>query len=231
MARRAIGAVGEDEVSDEVYRPAGHRTTFAAAMLGLSGAFNLADAVGGIWIGGVLEEGMSVETAHRIDDLGMAFTIGRFGLLLVTATAFLIWLHRAVANARALGYAMPCSPAAAVGYWFVPCYNLFWGYKIGQELWRASVRSARDDSSTSTSGLVVGWWITYVAAGIIDRASVQLTRFQPTLRDFASQVQLGIVSSSLLVVSAVLGVMLVRSITRAQDRLHYGQAAEPPTTF
>ena len=200
-------------------------------MLALSGVFNLVDAAVNVWMMGELRVGMSLEAAERIDATALGLTVTRFGLVIVTAIAFLTWLHRSVANARALGYAMPCSPAAAVWHWFIPCYNLFWGYKIGQELWRASVRSSRDELTASTSGVVAGWWITWVGAGIIDRASSRIATLQPTVESLENQMLVGVISSGMLVVSAFLGVMMVRAITSAQEQLHHGEAARPPTTF
>ncbi|MCC7535071.1 MAG: DUF4328 domain-containing protein, partial [Deltaproteobacteria bacterium] len=74
-------------------------------------------------------------------------------------------------------------------------------------------------------------WLTWVAAGLLNRASLTIGRFRPTIEDLRTQTTMGIVTNVLLVISAVLAVSMIRSISAAQDRLHHGEAAQPPTTF
>ncbi len=62
-----------------------------------------------------------------------------FALLIATATAFLLWVHRASKNLVSLGaHGQRFSPAWAVGWWFVPIMMLFRPYQVMAEIWRGS---------------------------------------------------------------------------------------------
>lgn len=219
------------------FRSASVQTGLASLCLGLSAALQLADAAARFWTIATLSAardggGLTLETAESIDSLALALLVARVGLFLVTATAFLAWVHRSVANAGALGYAMPATPAGAVGNWFIPCYNLAWGWKIGQELWRSS----RAEGGVGTSGLVAGWWLTYLGAAVVDRAATTMARaeLRPTLEGLVSAAYGDVVADGLLLVSAVLGILVVREITRGHELLFRGSrdsAMAPPTTF
>ena len=57
-----------------------------------------------------------------------------FALLIATATAFLLWVHRASKNLVSLGaHGQRFSPAWAVGWWFVPIMSFFRPYQVMAE--------------------------------------------------------------------------------------------------
>jgi hypothetical protein len=87
----------------------------------------------------------------------------QFLVLVISAIAFLIWIHRAHRNLRALGArGLRFTPGWAVGWFFVPLLNLFRPYQVVKEIWRAS-----DPETPSSNGLawqslgvpaLLGWW-------------------------------------------------------------------------
>ncbi len=116
------------------YRPASARGSVAIALLLLSGllagisafhflsAFDLADRAARL----VLRPG----EATGFDDLTATLGGLELGLSILTAMAWFVWLHRAVANARSLGVQTEATPGWSVGWWFIPFANLIKPYRI-----------------------------------------------------------------------------------------------------
>lgn len=91
-------------------------------------------------------------------------------LRLASMVSFLWWQHRAVGNVRQLGRQdVSWSPAASVGYWFLPFFNLVHGHRVATELWKSSDPDGleagpyawRTNPSTS---LVTWWWLVLLAS-------------------------------------------------------------------
>ncbi len=112
-------------------------------------------------------------TMSRLDRLeaGQALTNAvSIWALLVTAVPFLVWLHRASGNARALGIEnLPTSPGLAVGYWFVPFMNLIMPPKVVADLWRASAAEAEPETwqDAAVPSWIILWWLLFVMAHFI----------------------------------------------------------------
>jgi len=82
-----------------------------------------------------------------------------FGLLVVTAIAFVVWFHRAYeAVDLAVGSAHDVTQAAWA--FFVPIMNLFRPYQIATEIWRKS-----GDGTGGHSALIIAWWGLWVVFG------------------------------------------------------------------
>src|SRR5260370_20338084 len=59
--------------------------------------------------------------------------------LIASATLWLCWLHRAYSNLKLLGTRETrFTTGWAVGYWFLPVFNLFRPYQIVSDLWMRS---------------------------------------------------------------------------------------------
>jgi hypothetical protein len=86
--------------------------------------------------------------------------------------AFLVWTHRTVSNARAFAtHPMRNTPGRAVGFWFVPFFNLVHGYQVVSETWQASDPDAvREDGaslgSSTTPAFILHWWLAYLASRV-----------------------------------------------------------------
>ena len=82
-------------------------------------------------------------------------------LFVVSVIFYLMWQHRAVANARAVGRATRHSPGWGVGWWFVPAANLFVPRRVLRDLWRASGAAERRDAPGGRPGTVYGLWLAF----------------------------------------------------------------------
>jgi hypothetical protein len=124
-------------------------------------------------------------------------------LRLVTAAAFLGWLHRASKNAHAIADVKPQhSPSSALGVWFVPCANLWLPYQVVSEIDRVSAA----EQTGATSGWVAAWWASWVAGTAVSRVLVSAN---PSI-----EVVLGNIGIQLA--AAVLAIVVVERILRAQ---------------
>lgn len=87
----------------------------------------------------------------------------------LVAIAFLAWLWRARKNLRALGARrVKYSVGWVIGGFLIPILNLFLPYRIVSEVWRGS--DPEDGGEGSVVGLVLTWWILFVALGLADFA-------------------------------------------------------------
>ncbi len=106
--------------------------------------------------------------------------IAQLALFVVTAFFFLLWIHRAHKNLKALGaHGLKYSPGWAVGGFFVPILNLVRSYQVVKEIWKGSDPNIDDDYDISwqyaPSSSAIGWWWTMcllsLLAGIAGRAA------------------------------------------------------------
>jgi cell division protein FtsL len=80
--------------------------------------------------------------------------------------AFLMWVYRANGNARALGATgMRFTPGWAVGWYFVPVYNLWRPHQAMAEMWKTSANPL-DWRAERTSPLLPWWWVLWIGSGL-----------------------------------------------------------------
>ena len=97
-----------------------------------------------------------------------ALTILGVVIFIVTAIAFLMWLHRSSTNLTSFGHwrSQGYSPAWSVGSFFVPIVNLFVPYQATKYVWQKS-RPANAQSfsfATSPPGFFPAWWGFWLAS-------------------------------------------------------------------
>jgi hypothetical protein len=163
---------------------------------------------------------VSAEHAEANDARQRLIGLAEIIVFLATVVAWLIWQHRAYANLRLVGSReTEYTPGWSVGYWFIPILNLFRPYQITAELWRRSeLCNGRDPiGSLSRPPLILGWWVVYLALGLLGRAYFSTTMNAKTLTDFIAATDLGLVHDSLSVVSTILAIIVVRGIDRFQQ--------------
>jgi hypothetical protein len=171
------------------------------------------------------------DIAQTLDLLDAAYGLGAL-LVLATAFAFLAWLSRAIDNAPPLGAGTPeTSPAASIGWWFVPIANLVMPYRIVRDLldrlavpWLQPGRVA-----------VLSWWLLFIVGYLLRSTATVATRLQTnTLDELVDRTTaagaFAALGSVLLVSSAVEGIRIVREIQkRAEFREAYlGRTAPGP---
>jgi hypothetical protein len=158
--------------------------------------------------------------ARAFDDLTV--TLGRIELAgqVVTGIAWFVWLHRAVANVRAVGGQTAFTPGWAVGWWFIPFANLVQPYRI--------LRSLLNRLDAPSTGLVAYWWGCYLTAGFLGTvASLQRPANLNDLRIFAATF-LGL--DLIRAAAAVLAVLLVREIEQRIERTARARLTPAPVS-
>ncbi len=162
--------------------------------------------------------------------LGIA-AVAAVGLLAWACAAgfFIAWLHRARVNlerAGVLGFSR--SSGWVIGVWFIPFVNLVMPYWIVAEIADASDHRSRwwrpAGDAVSGRGLLIGWWLTWVGALVIDRVGSAMT--DNMIERAATAQQLGAVipiavggsavTAALFIAAAVQVTMLILRVTRHQ---------------
>jgi hypothetical protein len=138
---------------------------------------------------------------------------------LATAGLFLAWLHRAHANAIALGATrLRVSPRWAVGVFLVPVVNLVWPLLVVRDLWNASDPAA-GAPEFRLSAWVGWWWALFVAASLLDPGIARLLQ-DPRSLAVGGSTALLLAGQVLEIGAAVLAIVLVRRIAQRQARWH-----------
>jgi hypothetical protein len=193
----------------EEYRPQGWRTTAAMIGLGLEVLGSLALDLWGL-AGGAESE-----------DPGQALAGAGVGLLLIVSMVlgtvfFLMWFHRAAANARTFGReGLKFTPGWCVGWWFIPIANLFKPFQAMREVWLASDPQVGNEapgawSQVAAPGLLSAWWGTFVIGNVLNNLSGRMEE-EPT----SSLV--GLAGTIVLAVCAFFAVRIIRELDRRQE--------------
>jgi hypothetical protein len=188
------------------YRPSSARGKVAIALLLLMGllaaataahffsGFDLADRLAR----SALRPGEATAFDNRTQTLTQFAAVGS----IVTAIAWFVWLHRAVANARSLDVPTEATPGWSVGWWFIPFANLVKPYRI--------VRSLFDGVGSGGGGIVGAWWGCYlIAAALGEFAAFQTSPTTDAFRIYAGSF---LASDVFRVAAAILAALLVWTI-------------------
>jgi hypothetical protein len=134
-----------------------------------------------------------------------------------TWIGFLVWMHRAANNARALmpNATFAFTPGWCVAWWFVPFANLVKPFQAMREIHAASLLAMQDEKSDYTPllGSVVApallqlWWGAWVVSNIADRALTKAAASNPSV---------AMVPAVLSLVAGILCVVVVREVSSLQ---------------
>lgn len=165
-------------------------------------------------------------------------------VFIATVAAFLLWLHRAYRNLRALGATgLDTTPGWAVAYFFIPVLNLFRPFQVVKEIWRWSApRVAETESGfgnsysrPKVSALVGWWWAFWIIATAAERASNRIIDRAGTIEGMLLASWAAIASHVLFIVAAVLAILVVSRIDEMQDtkfrQLREQSPPPPPDNF
>lgn len=163
-------------------------------------------------------------TITTADTIGVLIAVVNVGLFIVAVITVGMWIYQAHKNLLERGVGgKQFTPGWAVGWFFVPFANLFKPYQAMQELWKASdpaVDSRRDWRHAPGSGLVSGWWATWLIGNIIlnfsNRIGLSRTPSLPELKVTLVGNSFGAV---MLIVAAVLLICIIQGVqARQRDR-------------
>lgn len=201
----------------ESYVPLGWRTPVAATLVCASVVVGVVGEFVQLSIGEALQQRVRAGDPDLVD----AMVIGLAGLasLVVTIGAWVfagMWLHRAARNLRGLGrFGMQFSPAACVGWYFVPVANFWKPVQAMSEIWRASDPAADQGSwLTGSRGtpLLAVWWSAWLLSSLVALGTFA-TMGQPT-----AAATVGLTSKGFLAVAAVAFVLLMRGVASRQEQ-------------
>lgn len=98
----------------------------------------------------------------------------QFALYVITIVVFGRWIYRAHREVRALGAeGLSYTPGWAVGWFFIPIFNLLKPYYAMKELWSASHRPFHWVDQP-VSGLLAIWWSLWLLANFVSRMGAKL---------------------------------------------------------
>ncbi len=195
-----------------------------AALMSLGIVATLADLVYDIHLLGLFNEAVDgSDSAFRAlepaADTSAALYYANAVILLVTAAFFLVWVYRAHANVRVLRFAeLKFTPGWAVGWWFIPLFNLVQPARAMAELYR--IAETRNPSAGRTHiriRPVIAWWSLLLISSGAARAGIAgepADPVEPIRQLFVFQ----IIGNILYLVAGVLAIWLVRQISEGIDR-------------
>lgn len=204
------------------------RTIVTAVLLGSAVLADLAFDVSCLLQLNLLEKARSglpitIVEAQANDDRQKALLGVQMLLMIATAIALLMWMHRANRNLRALGASnLNFSPAGTVGWWFCPFANLVQPYRAMQEIYSWSAGAGQfGGPARGKSGLVAGWWAMFILAAVamqIVQATAMPDPSGPPNIDSLIRLTWGLIAGSVPhIIAGVLGVFMVVGINRTQD--------------
>lgn len=166
--------------------------------------------------------------------------------LLVGPLTILPWFFRAYRNLGRRGtVSLRYKPGWAVGAWFVPILQLWRPKQIANDIWRASPADAEISSeawhSRPVAAIVHWWWGLLLTAGFLGNVAARvilsndeplLTRGDVTdaLERERSGYSIDAFSSLLAIAAAILLIIVIRRITRAQTEASTRPQPAPPTS-
>lgn len=192
---------------------AGGRARLVTAMLRVCAASSAVMVLLHLWLLGTLDGGsVSVENAEVYDTLNglvaLPSTLGFF----IAAIVMLMWLHRVVRTARALGRSQE-EPRWAVFAWFIPFANLVKPYHVVRDLWTGLGEELED------TALLSGWWGAWIIGNILSRLEQTLLKeLESTPSVLTVALITGILSEAVSLLAAVLCVRVVQGLQQRLDR-------------
>jgi len=139
-----------------------------------------------------------------------------FGVAILTAVVFLIWLFRVRANAEILApdEQRRARPWLIFG-WIVPIISLWFPKQIVDDIWSATHRD--ETHPRPRSGLVTGWWVAWLLGSWVSNAAARLFFNAEELPEMANAARFDVASIVMLLVAAVPAAMVVLRISNAQE--------------
>ena len=161
---------------------------------------------------------VSIDQINAVDDFKQATTIASLAALVVCAIVFIAWFYRVRWNAEAYGtHEQRRSQGWAIGGWICPVIALFYPYQMTNDALIASeAEPGTDERYVMSVPIVTLWWV----AWLLDNAVQWAARLSGASTNSFSDEQtfdiIDIVSSVLDIAAAVLFIVVVGRLNRAQ---------------
>lgn len=153
-----------------------------------------------------------------------------FVIYITTVVFFLMWMHRAYKNLRALNPAnrLDYSPGWAVGSFFIPFANLIFPYRVVKEIWQKSW--PRDEalfSAPSPPATFPLWWTFWLLASFAGNITWRVN-FDPNIAE-STKAMVSIGDGALSILAAVFAYLVVDAIDKRQEETSRRENLEPPS--
>lgn len=233
--------------STDLYRSAKNLSLFAVSGLALIALCQLLGFIFGL--GQIINPGLTSDFLEEEAKTSLWLILqGLVALLqlliyIFTIVFFLMWLNRAYKNLAPLqSQNTEFSSGWAVGWWFVPFFNLVKPFQVMREVWRES-----DPDFDANSGFLsntIGsaprymsfWWAFWIISNIFSNITGRV--YDPEdMRTVEISGYLFMITGVVSIIAAVLAIMTVRDITQRQEArfVNLGASNEhqlpPPPNF
>jgi hypothetical protein len=158
-------------------------------------------------------------------------------VLAVTGLTFLVWLHRARVNVRALGVRrLAYRREWTVLAFLVPFLNAFRPYQVVREIWRASDPSTGDPMAwkrVRAPATLAVWWGLFVAYFVLEGISVGILGISTSPARIGLAHAAGLLADLCAALSASFAYFVVVGISEAQHakRAAYGRGRQSEAPF
>ena len=156
-------------------------------------------------------------------------------VMLAVAIVWPIWFRRLRLNAEAFAPGQHrFGPGWAAGAWFTPVVSLWFPKQIANDIWRAS---SPQGPHQVRRGLLNGWWVCWLAGGLLFSSSLQqwtrarnraesagLFGSRSAIEDMQTALGMNLFAYVVTTAAAILALLVVRQITAMQEQ----RAALPP---
>ncbi|HET7448615.1 MAG TPA: DUF4328 domain-containing protein [Methyloceanibacter sp.] len=208
-----------------LYKDLTKHTRWAKWLLWASVAISVISVISGIMdyrllqaiAAGQFDSDAEMTAAAQANDLrqgiiGIAYIV----LLLATSVVVLVWIYSANRNAHALGAAgMRFTPGWAVGWYFIPIFNLWKPYQAMKEIWKASADPGNWQAQPR-SPLLPWWWFLWIASCIVANAMFRYTLKAEELDELINASGISIASDALDVPLDLVLIAIIDRIWRMQ---------------
>ncbi len=197
------------------YRSGGRRANSLVALLWASLATSLIASAINIWGWLVIDAYVagrgSVADLDTFDIVFAGFGLVETVVFIATAIAWLAWQSRTIDNEGPLRIGpSPWSPAMSIVWWFVPFANLVQPYRIHRDMWTRYVGS-------TGVGLVLWWWIAYLASSVITNIAGRVWLAADTIDAVQAGLLVWLVADVTSAIAVFPAVALVNRIQRQAD--------------
>jgi hypothetical protein len=215
----AMGQVSR--VQNNTFSPVRGLGITVAVLIGSTLLFNVLSTVSDWYSYGVVRDyfndvpGVGEDELEGADTFSALTALPNLFLYIAAAVAFLTWLWRARVNSELTRGAAEHRRARGwvIGGWICPVVNLWFPFQIVDDVHRTS--SPRPMQS---NGLVVGWWIAFLAGQIIDRILMgAYLQKDITAENLLMTANFSTASSAVTVISGVLVILVVKRVSEWQS--------------
>jgi hypothetical protein len=141
--------------------------------------------------------------------------------VLVAGVLFIIWLWRGRTNSELMSpYRHRIRRGWVIGSWFCPIVNLWFPYRILQDVWKASLFAPAVDGTqrkVPDNAIIGCWWGCFLGSSFLDQINARFVLREITVENLRVSAALDTLAGLLTAAAAALIIIVMARITRAQE--------------